>query len=551
MGCAIASNACNPKGSRGQQPKANEADVIIHTSACSLVPVEPSIAVASANSSMLAVLAICSCNEWVTFLFTPWQMAQVSRVAEPFRTTIAAWCVQELRRPQIYVMSPSESGEIGKRALQRLHRATRLATHVTAMAHPTIVAAENYSVGVDVRGRLYLWGRPGWLAQGVVANASPPLPPTAAEICGQLAVSKPRIASVATSRYAVFALTEDGEMLFTQVRRDSNLGVSEVILKPLCELGGVHIVQIASRFGQVFAVTSDGEVYAWGMASGDPSHRNHRCSMGFGKIATELQPSRIPCFGRGEISVRSVACGISHTVFVTSFGRAYAVGRNDHGKLGLGNCTKAVWPTKLNFESQLCPFIVAAAAGAKHTLLLTNSGHVWGCGAADNGALPTSASALSHVSSPVLCDKLQCFCISLAAGISMSLFVCERGEVYMTGRSSWTETPFSRCARYRAALCEPVQIRGLSQIEQVSISMELSMFQWEHALFACQDGRIFGWGHTGNGELCPGALSCSNGRRKVPDRFCNEVVEMQRFLVLTAHERRLSHFKSFGSHASI
>lgn len=31
---------------------------------------------------------------------------------------------------------------------------------------PTCVAAENYSVGIDDRGRLVIWGRPGWMEPG-------------------------------------------------------------------------------------------------------------------------------------------------------------------------------------------------------------------------------------------------------------------------------------------------------------------------------------------------------------------------------------------------
>jgi len=166
----------------------------------------------------------------------------------------------------------------------------------------------------------------------------PSLLPTEAvptTLCSESA-RPPRITSVSASRHAVFALTEDGALLYTQVKRSSSYAIQEIELLPLKELEGVHVAQIATRFGQAFAVTNDGSVYAWGMKSGDPCQPAYTCSMGFGEISTLVHPTPLPCFGPGSTPIRFVTVGVSHTIFVSVFGEVYTVGRNEFSKLGLG-----------------------------------------------------------------------------------------------------------------------------------------------------------------------------------------------------------------------
>jgi len=321
-----------------------------------------------------------------------------------------------------------------------------------------------------------------------------------------------KISSVAASRHAVFALTTDGNLLFAQIRRCADLAVHDVELHPLKELIGVRIAQVATRFGQAYAVTSDGEVYAWGMRSGDPHRPELSCSMGFGKVATLLHPTRIPCFGSGPgaTPIRCVASGISHSLFVSIYGEVYSVGRAEDGQLGLASsalrpeCHHVMKPAKVSFDTRPSPMVVAVAAGARHSLFLAATGEVWGCGLAKYGALPMTCPVAkrpmtSSVWVPRLLDRLQCFCTGIAAGISISFFVGEGGEVLLSGTARQTPFPFGRSIN--ADPWAPYRIPGLRQIEQVSVSMELSSFQWEHAIFVRQDGSIYAWGHLGHGEF--------------------------------------------------
>mmetsp|Transcript_43223 Transcript_43223/g.68371 ORF Transcript_43223/g.68371 Transcript_43223/m.68371 type:complete len:602 (-) Transcript_43223:131-1936(-) len=459
-------------------------------------------------------------------LLIPVDLARLAIVSVALRSTVIEACAHLLRRIH-WLLLPHGSLSNGERAL---NRAVRLGQ--TACSH--CVAAENYSTAIDSQGRLLIWGRPGWLELRGQSSSSddlenmdwPPLLPTvavlysdsSADACDkgepsqkppkvELIQSPTKVVSIAASRHAVFALTEDGELFFTQVRRNADYSIGEIQLLPLAELKGVRIAQIVTRFGQAFAVTTDGTVYAWGMKSGDPNQPIHSCSMGFGALCTIVHPQPIPCFGPGAgcTPIRFVAVGVSHTLFVSVFGEAYSVGRNDSSKLGLGSAMLDVEhvlvPQKVHFPSRPSPTIVMVAAGAKHSLFLSNSGQVWGCGQAQLGTLPTSQDPGPEFVMPSPCrlDRITSFITSIAAGISLSFFVTECGEVCFTGQARQTCHPFRRPSDHDISV--PWKIPGARQIVQVSVSMELSFFQWEHVLFFRQDGSLCGWGHMAHGEF--------------------------------------------------
>jgi alpha-tubulin suppressor-like RCC1 family protein len=439
--------------------------------------------------------------------------------------------------------SPTTSSSIPVKVPPPPERALNQALRqASALRATRVVAAENYSAEICSTGRdqLFVWGRPGWMEkqreQLDSGRAGPrkTMPNRIQVTVSSTYKQSAELSFLSGSRHALFALTADGVLLYAQVYRNGR-NVQDIELLPLKEMQGIVISQIATRFGQAYAVTPEGSVYAWGLKSGDPNRPDQSCSMGFGEVCTKLLPSLLTTFGPsvGQTPIRSVAAGVSHALFISHSGEVFSVGQSASGKLGLGAAASSsehvMWPTKLSWgDDTAAPLVVQASAGASHSLFLASSGEVWGCGAGGAGALPTTeipGNPEACFWAPTLLDRLPRFCSSLAAGISSSFFVGEVGEVYYCGKPRQAGKPFGRPRNHDPSY--PFVIPNLKGIEQVSVSMELSFFQWEHVLFVHESGALLAWGHADHGEFLPGSDSRRSPRyEKNARNFYNQVVKI-------------------------
>jgi hypothetical protein len=79
----------------------------------------------------------------------------------------------------------------------------------------------------------------------------------------------------------------------------------------------------------------------------------------------------------------AVAAGAMHSLVLTESGEVYAWGDNEFGQLGLGDMVVRLTPTKV----EGLPKVKAVAAGYDHSLVLTESGEVYAWGWNDYGQL--------------------------------------------------------------------------------------------------------------------------------------------------------------------
>lgn len=122
--------------------------------------------------------------------------------------------------------------------------------------------------------------------------------------------------------------------------------------------------------------------------------------------------------------VARAACGLSHTVLISTSGEAWSCGRNRSGQLGIdpAKVAETFSPVKIDLPSPSgdvddrgnsgdegvsgacpsdqngtteAPVVVQAAAGTAHTMLLLSNGRVLGFGSDEFGALGSTAS-ISH-----------------------------------------------------------------------------------------------------------------------------------------------------------
>lgn len=85
------------------------------------------------------------------------------------------------------------------------------------------------------------------------------------------------------------------------------------------------------------------------------------------------------------IEAAFVACGDSHSVFVSEMGNLWVCGRGDHGQLGLGSTRAEQTPQRVKTLSE--EWAVHASAASTHTLVTTKSGKVFAAGTGTSGQL--------------------------------------------------------------------------------------------------------------------------------------------------------------------
>jgi alpha-tubulin suppressor-like RCC1 family protein len=83
------------------------------------------------------------------------------------------------------------------------------------------------------------------------------------------------------------------------------------------------------------------------------------------------------------VIIRSIACGFKHSLFVSESGHVYSMGSNMYGQLGLADPSvkSKNTPTLVEASAQMLDQVVTkVTCGMYHSMALTESGQVytWG-----------------------------------------------------------------------------------------------------------------------------------------------------------------------------
>ena len=181
------------------------------------------------------------------------------------------------------------------------------------------------------------------------------------------------------------------------------------------------------------ALDPDGVLLTWGLASsGELGHG------GWTPIEVDV-PRRVSSMA--DVKVTQIAAGANHTVVVSQGGGLWTCGRGRHGQLGHGHFHDA---GPLQRLEALRMSVMYAVAGGSHSLCLTDCGSVWSWGACRHGQLglgditfATAAGWESGVPWPCLVETLNDLdepVVTMAAGGHHTLFVTAGGQLWASGR---------------------------------------------------------------------------------------------------------------------
>jgi alpha-tubulin suppressor-like RCC1 family protein len=131
------------------------------------------------------------------------------------------------------------------------------------------------------------------------------------------------------------------------------------------------VVAIAAAFYSSYAITSDGNVYAWG--------RNTIGQLGIGSTVTQFLPVRVNITSNVSVVALMAAPGIDgHVLALTSSGTVYGWGLNTYGQVGDNTVITRTNPVLMTVPIPAGSTIVALSAGPTHTMIIVNGTFCYG-----------------------------------------------------------------------------------------------------------------------------------------------------------------------------
>ena len=260
------------------------------------------------------------------------------------------------------------------------------------------------------------------------------------------------------------------------------------ILPPPEALRGKRIAQLASGGRHLLLVTTEGEAFAWGRGT----------SGCLGVIATGCAgaPLALRALALGGVSVASVACGAEHSCVISTEGALFSFGANKRGQLGIGSIENSAIPQRvvvLRKENT----IRLASCGTQHTLIVTDEGGLYSCGAQDQGVLgqgsrgdadgvdlrgdclkPTLVQNFGPTKNPVALAS---------AGGAHNLVLTRAGQLFSFGAGSWGRLGLGQDNKDKATPTLVKAAAHLGRLRSVAAGHE-------HSLLLTHDGSAFQFG---------------------------------------------------------
>ena len=222
-----------------------------------------------------------------------------------------------------------------------------------------IAAGANHFLALNSEGKVFDWGKNdfGQLGDSTKTERDEP----------QEVKNLPQIKAISAGANHSLALTSDGFIYAWGDNSQGQIGdgvsspdrIAPVRVEDLRE-----VEKITAGLGHSLALTSDGQVYAWGY--------NYFGELGLGNNQDQNRPQEV----KSLKGIKEIAAGDYHSLALGENGMVYAWGYNKYGELGDSSGEDKNRPVIIkDFFS-----IEKLAAGSHHSLALTSSREVYSWG---------------------------------------------------------------------------------------------------------------------------------------------------------------------------
>lgn len=177
------------------------------------------------------------------------------------------------------------------------------------------------------------------------------------------------IKKIACGERHTIILLDGGKLLSSGRNHYGQLGFGHCNYNKLASFQEINFpacfVKVACGQSHTIALTSNNRIYVWGC--------NMKGQLGLGDFKSRHAPTEL--FFNQVIRFKSIKCGFSHTLILTTNGQVYAFGKNKFGQLGLGHFCDTNIPTKLLF-----PGIKSISCGTNYSFAITASDKIYAWG---------------------------------------------------------------------------------------------------------------------------------------------------------------------------
>jgi alpha-tubulin suppressor-like RCC1 family protein len=242
------------------------------------------------------------------------------------------------------------------------------------------------SSAITSDGRIFIWGDKA-LEIGFLIPQTIPL-----DITSEFDLNPgEKIIQVSLGGYHSSVITSDGRIFFWGINENGQLGdgtttYSSVPIDITSQFSldeDEKIIQASLNDSHSSVITSKGRIFTWG--------KNDSGQLGDGTTSDSLIPIDVTSlfFLDTDEKIIQVALGLVHSSAITSEGRIFTWGSNFGGKLGDGTTENRTNPTDITFQFSLDAdeAIIQVALGLFHSSAITSKGRIFTWGQNEHGQL--------------------------------------------------------------------------------------------------------------------------------------------------------------------
>jgi len=310
----------------------------------------------------------------------------------------AGFCAAIVEGGKLFMWGDGSSGALGAADGSTEQQSTpALVAGLCFETVASVACGGKHCAAITNDGKVYTWGT-GFCGQLGHGNGESKAAPTLVEGLAGVAVKE-----VSCGETHNVALSADGSVYVwgLDVEGQLGLGPSGHRAAP-AQVGGPLAEQKATAVscsigpggpGHSAAITSDGNLYTWGMGRDG--------QLGHGDTEPRLEPILVSALA--DKTVVAVSCGATHTAALTDEGRVYTWGGGVSGQLGHGDKLQQLEPTLVGGVLEHKK-VVAVSCGGFHTMVLLKDGSVFSWGEGLNGQVSSPRALLLAPAPPSKCQ---------------------------------------------------------------------------------------------------------------------------------------------------